>query len=201
MIIYVGSTRSAKLDGTRLALEAIGAIDARFRDVDLRARDLTAVAPRMPMTEAEIVAGARVRVEALLKLAREDGAPGAIAIGLEGGLAPAPDGGGPGWPQHTLRAWACASNGRRSGLGAGGAIAVPDDIVREVAAGRELGDVIDERAGFDTRSTRGAWGVLTRDLFGRREAFRTAVLAALAPFYNTDLYELQSQDSGLSTQE
>jgi non-canonical (house-cleaning) NTP pyrophosphatase len=48
--------------------------------------------------------------------------------------------------------------------------------------------VIDERAGLDTRSTRGAWGVLTRDLIGRRDAFRTAVIAALAPFYNAQVY-------------
>jgi non-canonical (house-cleaning) NTP pyrophosphatase len=69
MIIYVGSTRPAKLDGARLALEQIGSLDPRFRAVDLRARDLTAVAPRMPMSEPDIVAGARARAGALLEIA------------------------------------------------------------------------------------------------------------------------------------
>jgi inosine/xanthosine triphosphatase len=188
MIIYVGSTRPAKLDGARLALEQIGSLDPRFRAVDLRARDLTAVAPRMPMSEPDIVAGARARAGALLEIAAREGAAGAIAIGLEGGLAPAPGGPEAGWPSYTLRTWACATDGGRWSLGAGGAVALPDAIAGEVLAGRELGDVIDERAGLDTRSTRGAWGVLTRDLIGRRDAFRTAVIAALAPFYNAQVY-------------
>ena len=65
---------------------------------------------------------------------------------------------------------------------------VPDDIAREVRAGRELGDVIDEMAGEPVRGTRGAWGLLTRDLIGRRDAFTVATLAALAPFYNAGAY-------------
>ena len=55
-------------------------------------------------------------------------------------------------------------------------------------AGRELGDVIDEMAGEPVRGTRGAWGLLTRDLIGRRDAFTVATLAALAPFYNAQTY-------------
>jgi non-canonical (house-cleaning) NTP pyrophosphatase len=53
--------------------------------------------------------------------------------------------------------------------------------------GRELGDVIDELAGTAVRGTRGAWGVLTLDLIGRQDSFRSAILAALAPFYNPAL--------------
>jgi non-canonical (house-cleaning) NTP pyrophosphatase len=43
-------------------------------------------------------------------------------------------------------------------------------------------------AGEPVRGTRGAWGLLTRDLIGRRDAFTVATLAALAPFYNPGAY-------------
>jgi len=58
-----------------------------------------------------------------------------------------------------------------------------------VLSGRELGDVIDEVARKAVRGTRGAWGVLTLDLIGRGDSFTSALLAALAPFYNAALYD------------
>ena len=108
-----------------------------------------------------------------------------IALGLEGGLDRLDDGDGAVW---VLRSWACAYDGRLESVGAGPTIVVPPAVMREVEAGRELGDVIDARAGAGTRSHRGAWGVLTADVIGRREAFRLAVVAALAPFYNPAPY-------------
>jgi non-canonical (house-cleaning) NTP pyrophosphatase len=68
-------------------------------------------------------------------------------------------------------------------------IEVPDSIVKDVVAGRELGIVIDEVAGMrDVRSKQGAWGVLSRDLLTRSDSFEAALLAAFAPFYNAKLY-------------
>jgi non-canonical (house-cleaning) NTP pyrophosphatase len=89
----------------------------------------------------------------------------------------------------SLVSWAAVTDGVRWGYGCGGAVVVPASIVAEVRAGRELGDVIDEWAGQQVRGTRGAWGMLTRDLIGRRDAFTQATLAALAPFYNSAVYE------------
>ena len=51
-------------------------------------------------------------------------------------------------------------------------------------------------SGASVRGTRGAWGVLTRDLVGRRDAFRLAVLAAFAPFYNSAAYRPGSLAQG-----
>ena len=88
----------------------------------------------------------------------------------------------------TLTSWAAATDGVRWGYGSGGRIVLPDAIALQVRAGRELGDVIDEAAGEAIRGTRGAWGLLTLDLVGRRDAFVTATIAALAPFYNQKIY-------------
>ncbi len=179
MIILIGSTRAAKVEGVREALAAIASVDPRFASVSLHPHDLTAVAPRMPMSVDAIVDGAERRARALLAAeARRD--PPALAVGLEGGLARLP-GGGERW---TLQTWAAVSDGARWGVGAGPALLLPAAVVERVVGGEELGDVVDAMAGVPVRGSRGAWGLLTCDLIGRREAFRLATVAAFAPFYH-----------------
>ncbi len=186
MLVLLSSTRSAKVEGAREALTAIAAIDPRFANPDIQTFDLTAIAPRMPLSEAEIVHGARRRARALIGRTAADRLE-AYAVGLEGGLTPLALDGDAVW---MLQSWAAVTDGKRWGYGAGGAVQVPGNLARRVLDGEELGEVIDGLAGAGTRGTRGAWGVLTRDLAGRRDAFRLAVLAAFAPFYNRDIWTL-----------
>jgi inosine/xanthosine triphosphatase len=181
----VGSTRSAKVEAARAAIDAIAVIDPRFDCSTLEPVDVTDIAPTMPMTERAILDGAIIRARALIDratIAGDSQCP--LAIGVEGGLDPLPGVAA----RYTLKTWAAATDGTEWGFGAGGAIVLPKSITREVLAGRELGDVIDEIAGTAVRGTRGAWGVLTRDLVGRRDSFKSAIVAALAPFYNSALY-------------
>jgi inosine/xanthosine triphosphatase len=186
LLVLLSSTRPAKVEGARKALTAIAAIDPRFANPDIQTFDLTAIAPRMPLSEAEIVDGARRRARTLIERPASDRLE-AYAVGLEGGLTPLTLDGDEVW---MLQSWAAVTDGQRWGYGAGGALEVPAALARRVVAGEELGDVIDGLAGSGTRGTRGAWGVLTRDLAGRRDAFRLAVLAAFAPFYNRDIWTL-----------
>jgi non-canonical (house-cleaning) NTP pyrophosphatase len=139
----------------------------------------------MPMSIGAIVSGAYARAGALAALPAF--APGEdLALGLEGGLDPLHAGELRGWMLHT---WAVATDGRVWGVGAGPALRLPPRVADRVVGGEELGDVIDSLAGTAVRGTRGAWGVLTADTIGRREAFRLAVIAALAPFYNGALWD------------
>ncbi len=110
-----------------------------------------------------------------------------IYVGLEGGFHSISIEGE--W--HTfLRGWAYATNGEKSAFGAAPSISVPPVIVKNVIEGRrELGSVIDEvTGGRDVRSRQGAWGVLTRDLITRSMSFEMALIAAFAPFYNSEFY-------------
>jgi inosine/xanthosine triphosphatase len=185
LIVLLSSTRPAKVDGAREALKAIATADQRFASPEVRTVDLTHLAPRMPLTEAAIIDGARRRARALAD-APAFVAGDTFAIGLEGGLSAIDLDGTAVW---MLQTWAAVTDGRLWGYGAGGAVVVPEAVVARVLAGEELGDVIDSLVGSPTRGTRGAWGVLTRDLVGRRDAFRLAVLAAFAPFYNEAAYD------------
>ena len=180
MTIVVASTRPAKVEAVRAAVDRICSIDARFKAFTIHTVDAGSVAPAMPMSDRETLAGAIARAGSV---ARTASAP-FLAIGLEGGLAALAVVEG-----AALVSWAAATDGTRWGYGCGGSILVPDAIVQDVRAGRELGDVIDRIAGEPVRGTRGAWGLLTRDLIGRRDAFTVATLAALAPFYNAGAYE------------
>jgi inosine/xanthosine triphosphatase len=184
MRFFLGSTRPAKVEGARDALTLIASIDTRFSSPDIRTFDLTHIAPRQPLSEAEIVEGARRRASALVDEPTFV-ATHSYAVGLEGGLSALAGDGQRGWMLHT---WAAVTDGARWSYGAGGAVMVPDSVAQRVLTGEEMGDVIDALAGAPTRGTRGAWGVFTRDLVGRRDAFRLAVLAAFAPFYNRTIW-------------
>jgi inosine/xanthosine triphosphatase len=184
MLIVVGSTRPAKVEAARAAIDAIARLDDRFRQATLQPVDVTDVAPTMPMTDRAILAGARLRAQTLIDRSSPT-RDAQLSIGVEGGLDPLPSDG----THYVLKTWAAATDGTRWGFGAGGAIVLPEAMTRLVLGGRELGDVIDEVAGTPVRGTRGAWGVLTLDLIGRQDSFRSAILAALAPFYNPTLYQ------------
>jgi inosine/xanthosine triphosphatase len=187
VIVLLGSTKPAKIDGARDALEAIAAVDARFRAPEILTFDLTHIAPRMPMKESAIVYGARLRALALMEQAAWKAGEESFAVGLEGGLNPidVPD-----QLVFALHTWAAVTDGNEWGYGNGGAVQIPGRVMRRVLAGEELGEVVDRIAGEATRGTRGAWGVLTSDLVSRRDAFRLAVMAAFAPFYNPAAYTL-----------
>jgi inosine/xanthosine triphosphatase len=188
MLVLVGSTRPAKVGGVQAALAAIATVAPQFGQVEVAGLDVSGVAPAMPVGQAAIIAGARARAAALVEaVARWEPARRRpdFFVGLEGGVDPLPL---DGVRRLALVSWACVTDGRRWSYGAGGTILLPAGVAAAVEAGEELGEVIDRLAGPATRGTRGAWGVLTRDLVGRQDAFRLAVLSAFAPFFNPDLY-------------
>jgi len=185
VIILVGSTRAAKVDGVRAAIDAVAALPdlgARFRGAVIEPIDVGDVAPAMPMTRAATIAGAKARATAVIQRRAKSGDGEVLGVGVEGGVDPA----GPHW---LLESWAVVTDGTRWTCGSGGAVLLPDAIGRAIAGGEELGDVVDRIAGTPIRGTRGAWGLVTHDLVGRSDAFKVAVIAARAPFYNPGLYK------------
>ena len=120
------------------------------------------------------------------------GEPAALYLGLEGGVhveAAEPLTAAGAAPQTWLRSWACAWDGARVVFGCGPSVLLPEHIAAPVLRGEDLADVIDVVAGAaDVRSRGGTWGHVTRGLLPRSLAFETAVLAALAPFYNRDAF-------------
>ena len=187
MIVVLGSARAAKIMAVRAACARIAAVDARWARAEVVARPVETSAPRMPLTEMQSMRGARERAEAVRALLAGEGQRADLYLGLEGGFHSVTFEG----RRHTfLQGWAYATDGARGSFGAAPAVTVPAGIAARVErTGRELGEVIDEVAGeHDVRSRQGAWGVLSRELLTRAMSFETALLAALAPFYNEAMY-------------
>jgi len=184
--IALGSDRAAKIMAVRASVARVADIDAAWRGVSIVARPVKTDVPSMPLTDGELMIGARQRAQAVRKILLEQKLSADLYVGLEGGFHSISLEGE--W-RTFLRGWAFVTDGERGSFGMSPSIEVPNSIVTEVVKGRELGIVIDEVAGMrDVRSKQGAWGVLSRDLLTRSDSFEAALLAAFAPFYNAKLY-------------
>ena len=202
IIVAVGSRRPPKLNAVSEALKAWESLlpaDAAFEVVGV---DVPSGVGDTPISRAELMAGARGRAEALQRLARERGEAWRYFVGLEGGLEVVCE------DQEFLRgtakvlqrnsrrwvflqSWAFVSDGAGGeAYGQSGGILLPEVLARHVLdEGLELSVAIDAHAGGrGIRDAQGAWGVLTRDLITRQEAFRIAVIHAFAPYFNAKMY-------------
>jgi inosine/xanthosine triphosphatase len=178
----------------RASIARVATIDPAWVGASVLARAVETSVPAMPMNDWELMQGARERALAVRDQLRAQRREADLYVGLEGGFHSISIEGE--W--HTfLRGWAFATDGKNGAFGATPSISVPASLAKKVIEGRrELGLVIDEVAGIqDVRSRQGAWGILSRDLMTRAMCNETALIAAFAPFYNKDTYELAEGSS------
>jgi inosine/xanthosine triphosphatase len=201
-LIAVGSTRGPKLDAVHDALKLCAAQLNLHAPFEVRGFEVDSGVGHTPLSSAESMRGARQRTEALIQMASAKGDNFQYFVGLEGGLEVMEsneslesrgedlDSGGNGGRRVFLESWAYVSDGARGHFGRSGGIELPSALVHEVLdEGVELASAIDKFAGMaGIRDNQGAWGVLSNNLITRREAFRVALVAAFAPFYNVDLF-------------
>ena len=185
--IAVGSKRAPKLEAVREALKSLGPllrVDATF---EVAGFEVATGVSHTPLSRKELMAGARGRCEALMRVAAEgDGV--AYFVGLEGGLDVAEENGR---RLAFLESWAFVADATGRGFyGQSGAILLPEALAAEVLEqGAELSRAIEAFTGMiGVRDSQGAWGVLTRGLIDRQESFRIAVISAFAPFFNAEMY-------------
>ncbi len=202
IIIAVGSKRGPKLNAVKEALDTFSAVLSPGTEFELIGIEVDSGVSHTPSSQEELMRGARQRTEALAQLARESGASWRYFVGLEGGLhvvhespSPNPTIHPSDAPQNTrrrvfLESWAYVSDGTQGCYGRSGGIELPQSLAREVLEnGTELAVAIDRFAGtVGIRDAQGAWGVLSGNFITRQEAFRIAVIAAFAPFYNGKMY-------------
>jgi len=186
--IALGSDRAAKIMAVRASVARVAVVDPDWANANVVARRVETNIPAMPLTDWQLMQGARERALAARDSLRSRRLEADLYVGLEGGFHSISIEGE--W--HTfLRGWAYATDGQKGAFGAAPSISVPPYIVKRVVEGRsELGTVMDEvTGGRDIRSKQGAWGVLSRDLVTRSMSFELALIAAFAPFYNPRLYQ------------
>jgi non-canonical (house-cleaning) NTP pyrophosphatase len=211
IILAVGSKRGPKLNAVNEALTAFSAALAPDAEFEVLGVEVESGVSHTPASREELMRGARQRAEALVQLASTSGAAWRYFIGLEGGLDVIHEGASPdemlrhsalkqnGRRRVFLESWAYVTDGARGHYGRSGGIELPEALAHEVLEnGVELSVAIDRFAvvsdpvkfagAAGIRDAQGAWGVLSNNFITRQEAFRVAVVAAFAPFYNVEMY-------------
>ena len=202
--IAIGSRRGPKINAVKQALEVFSPSFPPGTEFELVGLEVESGVNHTPSSQEELMRGARQRAETLAQIARENGLQWHYFVGLEGGLDIIYETASPllvparrhsDVPPNNrrrifLESWAYVSDGTRGHYGRSGGIELPEALAREVLEnGTELAVAIDRFAGMvGIRDAQGAWGVLSGDLISRQEAFRVAVIAAFAPFYNAKMY-------------
>jgi inosine/xanthosine triphosphatase len=201
-ILAVGSKRGPKLSAVTEALKAFSIVLAPGSQFEVIGVEVESGVSHTPASREELMRGARQRAEALIQLARANGETWKYFVGLEGGLDVVQEGASAeemrwraslkqyGRRRVFLESWAYVTDGVRGYYGRSGGIELPEALAREVLENRvELSEAIDKFAGaVGIRDAQGAWGVLSNNFITRQEAFRIAVIAAFAPFYNERMY-------------
>src|SRR5437667_1494318 len=208
--IAAGSKRGPKLNAVTEALQSFSAAlapDAQFEVVGV---EVESGVNHTPASRDELMRGARHRAEALVEMAGQSGAAWQYFVGLEGGLDVVCEGASAdealrhsglrlnGHRRVFLESWAYVFDGTRGHYGRSGSIELPEALAHEVLEnGVELAVAIDRFAGaVGIRDAQGAWGVLSSNFITRQEAFRVAVIAAFAPFYNGSMYRAAAGSAG-----
>jgi inosine/xanthosine triphosphatase len=208
--IAIGSKRGPKMNSVREALEMFSATLSPGTEFELVGVEVDSGVSHTPTSREELMRGARQRAEALIRVASENGASWQYFVGLEGGLDMVQENAssnrvppceGPPQDLHRrvfLESWAYVSDGAQGHYGRSGGIELPELLAREVLEnGVELAVAIDRFAGaVGIRDAQGAWGVLSNNFIKRQEAFRVAVVAAFAPFYNAKMYRAAAAGAG-----
>jgi len=210
--IAVGSKRGPKLNAVTEALQSFSAALAPDAEFEVVGVEVESGVSHTPASRDELMRGARQRAEALVEMSRQNGAAWQYFVGLEGGLDVVREGASQdevlrhsglqqnGHRHVFLESWAYVSDGVRGHYGRSGGIELPEALAHEVLEnGVELAIAIDRFAGaVGIRDAQGAWGVLSSNFITRQEAFRVAVLAAFAPFYNVKTYRAAAVRSAAS---
>ena len=168
----IGSRNPAKIEAVRRALARLAP------GCDLEAVDVASGVPDQPVGDHATRDGARNRARAALEATGAE-----VAFGLEGGVEHEP-------PVVWLVSWVAAvTRDGRSGDASGLRMRLPSAVSERLAAGNELGTIIDDLFGVSaSKQHTGAVGLLTEGFVSRTDAFADLVAMACAPLLRPDLY-------------
>lgn len=108
-------------------------------------------------------------------------------VGIEGGVEETDDG------ELSAFAWVAICDQNRVGRGRTGTFYLPPAIAQLIRQGKELGEADDIIFGqVNSKQDKGAVGLLTGDVIDRARLYEHAVILALIPFKNEEMYPNES---------
>ena len=172
MRVIVGSSNPAKVEGVKIAFHRF------FNDVEFEARNADSGVSDQPF-DGETVKGA---INRAINVYSEEFD---FSVGIEAGLFRL---------KNTMTGYldfqvAAVYNGSRVTIGFGPGFEYPPAVIEEVMKGKEVGDVMSKLTGIERLGEKqGAIGYLTKNVIRRSELTSIAVIMALIPWINSDLY-------------
>lgn len=138
-----------------------------------------------PFSSAETLRGAYNRASNARRLAPQAD----FWIGIEGGVEETAAAEPAKAPSLVAFAWVVVLGDGRVGKGQTGLLFLPPRVAELVHQGKELGEADDIVFGrTNSKQENGAVGLLTGDVIDRATFYEQAVILALVPFRNPDLY-------------
>lgn len=172
--VVVGSQNPVKVSATQQAFEAMFP-EEQFEVVGVAAPSGVS---DQPMTDEETKLGAYNRTVSAKNIEPKAD----FWVGIEGGLEKHSN------EQWTM-AWMCVSSNEQIGYGKTSAFLLPTEISNLINNGMELGHAADKVFSTDNiKQKGGAIGLLTNGLVSRRDFYLHAMIFALIPFLQKDLY-------------
>jgi inosine/xanthosine triphosphatase len=174
--IYIGSANPVKVECTRKGFEEV------FQDIsafEFIGKSVPSGVGDQPMTNGETLLGAKTRAENL----KEKFPDGNFFVGIEGGIQVVGN-------EMEAFAWIVILGDNIVGKAQTSTFQLPDKIVELIHQGVELGhadDMVFRRN--NSKQGNGAVGILTKNVIDRAEYYRHAVILALIPFINKEMYK------------
>ncbi|MGE5587297.1 MAG: DUF84 family protein [Clostridia bacterium] len=202
----VGSTNPVKVRAVR----EVFARAFRGSDVEVEGMSVDVGLPDQPLGDDETRRCAVARAVHVLETTDAD-----VGVGLEGGVAFENEAGGESWNKgdgdsggeggkrearleaHLIGWCAIATRDGTLSVAHGASMPLPPAVAREVAAGRELGPVMDELTGVhNSKQKLGAIGYFTCGLLPREKSWEYTITCALVKLLRPEHYAAKGKRAG-----
>lgn len=178
MEVGLGSTNPVKYEATA---EAFSLVQGKEHEVEVKRFDVESGVSDQPTTDREAIVGSKNRATEVKKRGKFD-----FSVGLEGSVSDTEFG-------MFLTGWVFLIDGSgETYLGGGGRLKLPEPVADRIRDGEELGPIMDEITGKEeVKRGPGAIGIFTNGIITRKDAYRDAVVFALAKFMKPELYRVR----------
>lgn len=172
--IIIASKNPVKINAVKIGFEKVFPnLDSEYIGISVPSN-----VSDQPMTNEETLTGAINRANN----AKKERPDADFWIGIEGGIDKINN-------EMEVFAWIVITTNDKTGKAKTGTFFLPQKIMELVDSGKELGDADDIVFGHNnSKQKSGAVGMLTGDIITRTSYYVEAVVLALIPFKNTELY-------------
>jgi len=174
--VYIGSENPVKVECTKIGFETVFGKEPPFEFIG---KSIHSNVSDQPMSNEETLTGAINRANNL----QAEYPDGDYFVGIEGGIESIGE-------EMEAFAWIVINGKGISGKAQTSTFQLPPRIVELINQGVELGhadDMVFKRK--NSKQGNGAVGILTHNIIDRIEYYRHAVILALIPFVNSELYQ------------